>query len=861
MRPLACAAAVLAAALTLALPVNHALAGVLTDSAATAVYLAPGKAAAALGVSLPGTGDGASAALLAVAGVALFAVAAAVGLRGKRSPMRSSLALAVAVLGVAATLFAGTSLAFAGGENGVFTATSEITATYDADGSISVPDVELKNETGSAVVLEGAKVVSDYGFVSGWTSDAAGKTVEPGKTLTIKWAANSKLPADWKKGEKVRVGTVAYSYVTDDSAKDTDKGGADDKADGKTDDADDKGDGSAKAIDFSKVGLSTTEFTYDGKAKTPAITGLDGLVEGTDYKVEYRDNVDAGTATATVTGIGSHTGFKTLEFTIDPQAIDAGALKLAEDMLTYDGEAHEPAVEGVPEGLEQGTDYDVTYSDSVNAGTAKATVKFKGNYTGSATLSFEVERAKVSVAANDATKVYGEKDPTFTATVSGLVAGEDEGLVEYAVSRSNVDVEDAGEYEAAIVPAGDAVQGNYEVSYAAGNFKIGPKTVTVTWKPKGDAEYTYDGEKHSPTATIGGAVGSDELAPVYAYKVSEGEGLEGAPTDAGAYTVTVEGFSSKGDAASNYALPTELDVGLSKSFTIKFELGGFWFAAADASYSDLDNAVSDGKGGTKADVVYKSEAEIKADVAKIKAGDAAVIGEYEKIMEKGEYHLYTKWNGSDVTDANSKDKYVEFRIIQVGAHDKDGSALTFAATHSLPTAQQMNSERTNAGGWASSAMRKTVFGDDGYVQAGLSGLKDAAIEVSKAAASDSTGQWKVSATSDKFWLLSNSEVFGDSSEANTLIGDGSFKVEGPQYDWFKAKGVNAKDDWSTVNSAIEDMWKTRSGSRPAGYYSTFWWLRSPYVGISYLFGGVNSDGRPGVSHVCNACSVVPAFSM
>lgn len=51
--------------------------------------------------------------------------------------------------------------------------------------------------------------------------------------------------------------------------------------------------------------------TYTGSALTPAVAVTDGettLAEGTDYKVEYADNTNVGTATATITGIGSYCG-------------------------------------------------------------------------------------------------------------------------------------------------------------------------------------------------------------------------------------------------------------------------------------------------------------------------------------------------------------------------------------------------------------------------------------------------------------------------------------------------------------------------------------------------------------------------
>ena len=69
------------------------------------------------------------------------------------------------------------------------------------------------------------------------------------------------------------------------------------------------------------VTLNPDTFDYDGTAKEPTITVKDGsktLTKGSDYTVTYKDNVNAGTATVTVTGIGNYNGSSALKsFTIN----------------------------------------------------------------------------------------------------------------------------------------------------------------------------------------------------------------------------------------------------------------------------------------------------------------------------------------------------------------------------------------------------------------------------------------------------------------------------------------------------------------------------------------------------------------
>lgn len=66
-----------------------------------------------------------------------------------------------------------------------------------------------------------------------------------------------------------------------------------------------------KTISGNHASLSQTSYTYDGKAKEPSVTVKDGgktMVRNTDYIVSYSNNVNAGTAKATVTGKGNYGG-------------------------------------------------------------------------------------------------------------------------------------------------------------------------------------------------------------------------------------------------------------------------------------------------------------------------------------------------------------------------------------------------------------------------------------------------------------------------------------------------------------------------------------------------------------------------
>ena len=164
----------------------------------------------------------------------------------------------------------------------------------------------------------------------------------------------------------------------------------------------------AKKLSECTVTVSPEEFDYDGQAKEPAVAVKDGdidLVQGTDYSVAYKDNKDAGTASAIVTGEGNYIGRKTVPFVIHPVRTpltsEGIAIAVSPESFDYDGTAREPAVTVTDGGmtLTQGTDYELTYTDNIEPGTAKVTITGIGNYMGSVERTFEIRNAVIAPAS------------------------------------------------------------------------------------------------------------------------------------------------------------------------------------------------------------------------------------------------------------------------------------------------------------------------------------------------------------------------------------------------------------------------------------------------------------------------------
>ncbi len=173
-------------------------------------------------------------------------------------------------------------------------------------------------------------------------------------------------------------------------------------------------------LSLADIKLSGSSFTYSGKAITPeAVITLDGakLTKNTDYTVEYSSNVNAGNATVTAVGIGNYRGTVTYQFKINRK--NASSAKVAAiAQQNYTGKTISPAVSVTVGGtkLSKNKDYTVKYSSNKNPGTAKITITFKGNYTGSKTVSFKIALApmknvRVAATSNKGIKLSWSKVP------------------------------------------------------------------------------------------------------------------------------------------------------------------------------------------------------------------------------------------------------------------------------------------------------------------------------------------------------------------------------------------------------------------------------------------------------------------
>ncbi|MSS25603.1 MULTISPECIES: DUF6273 domain-containing protein [unclassified Collinsella] len=188
----------------------------------------------------------------------------------------------------------------------------------------------------------------------------------------------------------------------------------------------------------------------------------------------------------------------------------------------------------------------------------------------------------------------------------------------------------------------------------------------------------------------------------------------------------------------------------------------------------------------------------------------------------------TKWS---VTLNNGQT--LEYRIIGINHDDlADGSGkagLTFEATNDALGAQRMYATNSNAGGWEASELRGRLNTGD------LWALLPAEIQYNVKAVTKMTDNkggggtaGTPSATTDKVFLLSTTEVYGD------------LDSDGAQYEYYQSKGVST----SSYSGASSSSWH---------------WTRSVTPGNSRDFRFVYTDGNWYSSDAAPTWSVFPAF--
>ena len=174
----------------------------------------------------------------------------------------------------------------------------------------------------------------------------------------------------------------------------------------------------------------TMYVTYNDEAFSPVVVVRDSLqnqLTEQDYTITYTRNGEittdfesAGTITITATpkqntttGSTNYTGSSVGTFVINALDITDTAVIVVSGTYTYNGQGQEATIEVYAASggkqLTVNTDYNTpTYQENINAGDAQVSVTFKGNYTGSATQTFVINKRDISDADINITGVNTE---------------------------------------------------------------------------------------------------------------------------------------------------------------------------------------------------------------------------------------------------------------------------------------------------------------------------------------------------------------------------------------------------------------------------------------------------------------------
>ena len=159
----------------------------------------------------------------------------------------------------------------------------------------------------------------------------------------------------------------------------------------------------------------------------------------------------------------------------------------------------------------------------------------------------------------------------------------------------------------------------------------------------------------------------------------------------------------------------------------------------------------------------------------------------------------------------------------------------------------MNTSSTNSGGWNNSYMRKTILGTSlssysgtfiGVLPAALRAVLKSVTKYTDNTGGGSTSASAVTATTDYAFLLSEYEVLGRISRANS-----NEASKQAQYDYYKAGNSKVKYNHSAPGTTVG------------------WWLRSPRASKSTYFVSVATDGYVSYSDASLSNGVAPGFAV
>ena len=473
--------------------------------------------------------------------------------------------------------------------------------------------------------------------------------------------------------------------------------------------------------------------------------------------------------------------------------------------LTYNGAAQTPKwnnydpnaleIGGTQSATDAGT-YQVTF-------TPKQGYKWEDGTTTAKTVNWSIGRANVATPAQSGSLTYtgSTQSPTWSnydsekMTIGGTTTGTN-----------------AGSYNATFTP-----KANYQFSDGTTGAK------TVAWTIAKAA-----GSLSLNTSSLSLGAGSSMTGTITATRAGDGA-ISATSGNAGVATVKVSGttitVTAVGDGSTtitvNCAAGTNHNAPGSKTVSVNVQM-----ANPDLSKNDpatIKAAAQSGQAKNLWSVGDKTPIAING-----KVGALTIKGTYYAIILGFDHN-------ASVEGGNS----IHFQI----GKDASGKDIAFVDSEYLSSgssaAFRMNTSNTNSGGWNNSYMRKTIC--PAFLAALPADWQNIIVACTKY--SDNTGGGsdtasKVTSTQDKIWLLSEFEVQGKRSYANSA--EQNYQK---QYDYYKNGNSKVKYKHNDTGSACG------------------WWLRSVYATSSSGFCRVTAGGGAHNDSANRSLGFAPGFKV
>ena len=569
---------------------------------------------------------------------------------------------------------------------------------------------------------------------------------------------------------------------------------------------------------ISTIPTQNGSLTYTGSPQSPSWNGYDPATLTLGGTTEA---TDAGTYTATFT---PKDDYQWADGTKEPKSVQwsIGRANIASvptqtGSLIYNGSAQSPTWSG----------YDASKmtlggtTSGTNAGSYAATFTPKANYqwTDGATTAKEatwtIGRATVSTLPSQSgslTYTGSAQSPTWANydTTKLTIGG--------ATSGTN-----AGTYTATFTPTSNYQWDGGGIGPQSANWSIGKAAGSLTLNR---SSLTLNNATRTGTITV----------------TRPGDGaITASSNSTGIATVSVSG---------NTVTVTAVAYG-SATITVNVAEGTNHTAPSSKTCSVTVNLFSD-------TLNSNTWAAIKAASD---AGDAAnvwSVGDTKNIRLNGAVGNFTFSNlsidafilGFNHNSSKEGGKRIHFAIGKISGNMVALCDNQYNSNQNNNGYFNMNPNNSNSGGWKNSYMRTTLLGNSGTPTSPRSGSLMAALPSDLRAVMKSVTKYtdnvgndtghtasNVTATTDYLWLMSEYEVQGGQSYANSYE-----KNSQAQYEYFKAGNSKIAYRHSSTGSAV------------------WWWLRSPYYNRSNIFCYVHTGGGTNNSGAYYSAGVLPGFA-